>query len=70
MRASAHLYDDCNQSFNSLSSAGLRSFLVASGDGDIVAGLADSDLKAIFRLDCLFLAMGGDVPWAEIIADS
>ena len=67
---SAELYDDCNEAFNSFSSAGLRSFLVASGDVDDLAGLTDSDLVAVFRLGCLFLAMGGDVPWAEIIADS
>ena len=64
---SAEMYDDCTESFNSFSSAGLRSFLVASGDGDMVLGLTDSDLQAVFRLGCLFLAMGSDVPWAEII---
>ena len=67
---SAELYDDCNEAFNSFSSAGLRSFLVASGEGGDLVGLTDSDLKAVFRLGCLMLAMGGDVPWAEIIADS
>ena len=66
---SAELYDDCNQAFGSFSSAGLRSFLVASGDSGDLLGLTDSDLQAVFRLGCLVLAMGGEVPWAEIIAD-
>ena len=62
---SPDLYDDCRDAFGSISAAGFRQIMAESGDAGELGRLTDDDLRGILKFFCLFVAMGGDLPWDD-----
>ena len=59
------MYDDCRDAFGSISPAGLRRILAASGDAAELGELTDDDVRGMVKLFCL-MAAAHIIPWDDL----